>query len=161
MHRAALTLMALSLLSACADTVDPGVPAFSSMPYPVAPNGSAPDANVANANAANANLPFFTTDPAYFANPQPAYYNGGPVYLASAPGYASDVVYFVDSTRFKPLPQGEASVPHPAWAWDHAKAKESVRKLAALEPAVVGAGHAEPLRGENLRPALERAAEKY
>ena len=61
----------------------------------------------------------------------------------------------------KPLPEGEASVPHPAWAWDHAKAKESVRKLAALEPAVVGAGHDEPLRGENLRETLERAAEKF
>ena len=73
----------------------------------------------------------------------------------------SDVVYFVDSTRLKPLPEGEASVPHPAWAWDHAKAKESVRKLAALEPAVVAAGHAAPLRGENLRATLERAAEKY
>jgi hydroxyacylglutathione hydrolase len=73
----------------------------------------------------------------------------------------SDVVYLVDSARLKPLPEGEASVPHPAWAWDHAKAKESVRKLAALEPRVVGAGHAAPLRGENLRPTLERAAEKY
>jgi glyoxylase-like metal-dependent hydrolase (beta-lactamase superfamily II) len=73
----------------------------------------------------------------------------------------SDVVYLVDSARLKPLPRGEASVPHPAWAWDHAKAKESVRKLAALEPAIVGAGHAEPLRGENLRATLERAAEKY
>lgn len=73
----------------------------------------------------------------------------------------SDVVYFIDSARLKPLPEGEASVPHPAWAWDHAKAKESVRKLAALEPAVLGAGHAGPLRGENLRESLERAAEKY
>ncbi len=73
----------------------------------------------------------------------------------------SDVVYFVDSARFKPLPEGEASVPHPAWAWDHAQAKESVRKLAALEPKVVAAGHAEPLRGENLRETLERAAEKF
>ena len=36
-----------------------------------------------------------------------------------------------------------------------------MRKLAALEPAVVGAGHDEPLRGENLRGTLERAAEKY
>ena len=61
----------------------------------------------------------------------------------------------------QPLPTGEASVPHPAWGWDHAKAKESVRKLAALEPAVVCAGHEEPLRGENLRETLERAAEKY
>lgn len=73
----------------------------------------------------------------------------------------SDVVYFVDSTRMRPLPEGEASVPHPAWAWDHAKAKESVRKLAALEPATVCAGHERPLRGENLRPTLEAAAEKH
>ncbi len=73
----------------------------------------------------------------------------------------SDVVYFVDSARFKPLPEGEASVPHPAWAWDHAKSKQSVRTLAALEPAVVCAGHAEPLRGENLRETLERAAERF
>ncbi|HKB51673.1 MAG TPA: MBL fold metallo-hydrolase [Solirubrobacterales bacterium] len=74
----------------------------------------------------------------------------------------SDVIYLVDSARLgRPLPSGEASVSHPAWAWDHTKAKESVRKLAALEPAVVGAGHAEPLRGENLRETLERAAGKY
>ena len=73
----------------------------------------------------------------------------------------SDVVYFIDSARLKPLPEGEASVPHPAWAWDHAKAKQSVRKLAALEPRVVATGHAEPLRGDNLRETLERAAEKY
>jgi glyoxylase-like metal-dependent hydrolase (beta-lactamase superfamily II) len=74
----------------------------------------------------------------------------------------SDVVYLVDSARLgKPLPRGEASVPHPAWAWDHAEAKRSVRKLASLEPAVVAAGHAQPLRDENLRETLERAAEKY
>jgi glyoxylase-like metal-dependent hydrolase (beta-lactamase superfamily II) len=72
----------------------------------------------------------------------------------------SDTIYLVDSARLKPLPEGEASVPHPAWAWNHAMAKESVRKLAALEPAVVVAGHDEPLRGESLRPVLERAAEK-
>ncbi|HUC07605.1 MAG TPA: MBL fold metallo-hydrolase [Solirubrobacterales bacterium] len=74
----------------------------------------------------------------------------------------SDTVYLIDSTKLgKPLPEGEASVPHPAWAWDHAKAKESVRKLATLEPALVCTGHDEPLRGDNLRQALERAAEKY
>ena len=58
------------------------------------------------------------------------------------------------------MPEGEASVPHPAWAWNHEKAKESVRRLAALEPKVVCAGHERPLRGENLRETLERAAEK-
>lgn len=74
----------------------------------------------------------------------------------------SDVIYLIDSTKMgRPLPKGEASVPHPAWNWDHARAKESIRKLAALEPELVCAGHDEPLRGENLRPALERAAEKY
>jgi hydroxyacylglutathione hydrolase len=74
----------------------------------------------------------------------------------------SDVIYLVDSTKMgRPLPKGEASVPHPAWNWNHAKAKESIRKLAALEPVLVCTGHDEPLRGENLRPALERAAEKY
>jgi hypothetical protein len=36
-----------------------------------------------------------------------------------------------------------------------------VRKLAALEPKVLCAGHAEPLRGENLRETLELAAAKY
>jgi hydroxyacylglutathione hydrolase len=74
----------------------------------------------------------------------------------------SDVVYLIDSTLLgKALPEGEASVPHPAWGWDHAKAKESVRRLAALEPAVVCTGHDGPLRGDNLRETLERAAEKY
>jgi len=73
----------------------------------------------------------------------------------------SDVIYLVDSARLRALPKGEASVPHPAWAWDHAKAKESVRKLAALEPSLVCAGHERPLRGENLRETLERAADKY
>jgi hydroxyacylglutathione hydrolase len=72
----------------------------------------------------------------------------------------SDVVYLLDSARLKSLPEGEASVPHSAWNWDHAKAKESVRRLAALEPRVVAAGHEPPLRGDNLREALERAAEK-
>lgn len=72
----------------------------------------------------------------------------------------SDVVYLIDSARLKPLPEGEASVPHPAWGWNHSMAKESLRKLAALDPAVVGAGHGEPLRGESLRGVLERAAEK-
>jgi glyoxylase-like metal-dependent hydrolase (beta-lactamase superfamily II) len=73
----------------------------------------------------------------------------------------SDVVYLVDSGRLKPLPEGEASVPHPAWAWDHQQAKESVRRLASLDPLVVGAGHERPLRGGSLQETLERAAEKH
>ncbi len=73
----------------------------------------------------------------------------------------SDVVYLVDSARLKPLPPGEASVPHPAFAWNHQEAKRSLRRLAALEPRVVGAGHERPLRGDNLRATLEAAAEKH
>ncbi|MBS1678454.1 MAG: MBL fold metallo-hydrolase [Actinobacteria bacterium] len=73
----------------------------------------------------------------------------------------SDVVYLVDSARLRALPPGEASVPHPAWAWNHQEAKRSVRRLAELEPLVVATGHAEPLRGDDLRPVLEAAAEKY
>ena len=74
----------------------------------------------------------------------------------------SDVIYLIDTVRWlgRPLPEGEATVPHPVWGWDHAKSKESVRKLAALAPAVVYTGHAGPLRGENLRETLERAAVK-
>ena len=76
----------------------------------------------------------------------------------------TDVIYLADSvSRFpgRPLPEGEASVPHPVWALDHEQAKESVRRLAALEPALVCPGHAGPLRGDNLRDTLERAAEKF
>jgi len=73
----------------------------------------------------------------------------------------SDVVYQVDPARLKPLPHGEASVPHPAFAWNHQEAKRSLRRLASLEPLVVGAGHERPLRGDDLRAVLERAAEKY
>jgi glyoxylase-like metal-dependent hydrolase (beta-lactamase superfamily II) len=75
----------------------------------------------------------------------------------------SDVVYLIDSLRLgKPLPDGEdAVVPHPAFGWNADKTKESAHKLAALDPVVVAAGHAEPLRGENLRETLDRAAEKY
>jgi glyoxylase-like metal-dependent hydrolase (beta-lactamase superfamily II) len=76
----------------------------------------------------------------------------------------TDVVYMIESVGARlgrHLPEGEASVPHPVWAMDHAQSKESVRKLAALEPSVVCPGHAGPLRGENLRETLERAAEKY
>jgi glyoxylase-like metal-dependent hydrolase (beta-lactamase superfamily II) len=73
----------------------------------------------------------------------------------------SDTVYFVDSARLKPLPDGEASVPHPAWAWNHQMAKESLRKLAALKPKVVAAGHEHPLRGDDLSEVLLRAADKY
>jgi glyoxylase-like metal-dependent hydrolase (beta-lactamase superfamily II) len=74
----------------------------------------------------------------------------------------SDVIYMVDSLRLKRLPDDQAPVvPDRVWSLDHEGAKASVRKLAALEPRTVWAGHAEALRGEpqQVRALLERAAE--
>ena len=71
----------------------------------------------------------------------------------------SDTVYFGDSETFKPYPPDEARVPHPAWNFDTELARRSVRKLAALKPSVVAAGHEEPRRGTGVVGMLERAAE--
>ncbi|HWH21005.1 MAG TPA: MBL fold metallo-hydrolase, partial [Solirubrobacterales bacterium] len=50
----------------------------------------------------------------------------------------SDVVYLIDPERLRALPEGEASVAHPAFAWNHQESKRSLRRLAELEPLVVG-----------------------
>ena len=71
----------------------------------------------------------------------------------------TDTVYFGDSETFESYPEDEARVPHPAWNHNTERARESLRKLAALNPAVIGAGHEEPRRGPGLVPMLERAAE--
>lgn len=71
----------------------------------------------------------------------------------------SDTIYLVDSIRLK---RADApTVPHPVWNLDHRGAKESVRKLAALEPRTAWPGHAEAVTGEpqQVRAQLERAAE--
>jgi glyoxylase-like metal-dependent hydrolase (beta-lactamase superfamily II) len=60
------------------------------------------------------------------------------------------------------LPEDERPVvPHPVWASDYRQSIESVRKLAALEPATVWAGHEGALTGEPhaVRARLERAAD--
>ena len=72
----------------------------------------------------------------------------------------SDTVYLVDSARLKELPEGEASLPHRAFTMDQEEARAAVRKLAALEPATVAAGHGQPLSGPDLRERLERAADR-
>jgi hydroxyacylglutathione hydrolase len=76
---------------------------------------------------------------------------------------SSDVIYMVDSIHLKALPSDEApTVPHWVWNWDHDAAKESVRKLAALEPRTIWTGHEHALEGEpgEVRARLERAAEQ-
>src|SRR6201996_2896408 len=72
----------------------------------------------------------------------------------------SDVVYLRDSARLKPLPEGEASVPHPAFNWNHQEAKRSLRRLAELEPLVVGTGHDRAQGGVGGRGAAGGAARK-
>jgi glyoxylase-like metal-dependent hydrolase (beta-lactamase superfamily II) len=75
----------------------------------------------------------------------------------------SDVIYMVDSIRLKRLPGEDApAVPNRVWNLDHEAARESARKLAALEPRTVWAGHAEALEGEprQVRARLERAADR-
>ncbi|MCL4286276.1 MAG: MBL fold metallo-hydrolase, partial [Thermoleophilia bacterium] len=64
----------------------------------------------------------------------------------------------VDSLKFKPVDW--ANVPNRVFNQDHEQAIASVRKLAALEPRVVAAGHSEPLVGEpaEVRLKLEQAA---
>ena len=74
----------------------------------------------------------------------------------------SDTIYVIDSAKLgKDLPSGSASVPHPAFAWDHQQAKESVRKLAALKPRTVLTGHGETLSGDDLTEPLLAAADKF
>lgn len=72
-------------------------------------------------------------------------------------GLVTDVVYFADSERLKPLDY--PTVPHRAWNWDHDKAKESVRKLASLNPATLLPGHEHPQGADDLPEQLERAAD--
>jgi glyoxylase-like metal-dependent hydrolase (beta-lactamase superfamily II) len=70
----------------------------------------------------------------------------------------SDTVYFVDSMRFQPVDW--PNVPNRAFNQDHDAAIASLRKLAALEPRTVAAGHSEPFVREQqeMRMLLEHAA---
>lgn len=69
----------------------------------------------------------------------------------------SDTVYFADSARLKPLDY--PNVPHRAFNWNSEIAARSVRKLAALDPALVCAGHEDPHSAPDMREQLERAAD--
>jgi hydroxyacylglutathione hydrolase len=52
---------------------------------------------------------------------------------------------------------GEPELPRAAYTLDSQQARDSLRKLAALEPAAAWPGHAEPVTGD-VRAKLERAA---
>lgn len=66
----------------------------------------------------------------------------------------TDCIYTIDpQTGIK----GRARVPHPAFNSDTDQARDSIRKLADLEPEVVWAGHGNPVRGD-VTGALRRVA---
>jgi hydroxyacylglutathione hydrolase len=67
----------------------------------------------------------------------------------------SDTVYTLDALTSE---FGGPRVPYPFFNQDTAQARESVRKLAALEPREVWAGHADPVRGPDVVDQLEKAA---
>ncbi len=70
----------------------------------------------------------------------------------------SDTVYLVDPLKFKPIDW--VTVPHRTFNLDHPEAVRSVRKLAALGPRTIAAGHAEAISREpaEIRLMLEHAA---
>jgi hydroxyacylglutathione hydrolase len=67
----------------------------------------------------------------------------------------SDTLYTLDPQSGRRQP---AHVPHPAFNQDTEQARASIRKLAALDPAAVWAGHADPVTGD-VAAQLEHAAE--
>jgi glyoxylase-like metal-dependent hydrolase (beta-lactamase superfamily II)/predicted ester cyclase len=66
----------------------------------------------------------------------------------------SDCFYVIDPETSRKVPPGP---PHPAFNDDTEQARESMRKLAALEPSAAWPGHADPLTGD-VRAQLEHAA---
>lgn len=68
----------------------------------------------------------------------------------------SDTLYTLDPMKLT-SPSGPPRLPHRAYNRDTDGARASIRKLAALEPATVWAGHAGPVTGD-VRAQLERAA---
>lgn len=72
----------------------------------------------------------------------------------------SDTTYFVDSMKFKRVDW--PNVPNRVFNQDHDQAIASLRKLAALDPHIVAAGHSEPMTGEpaQMRMLLEQAANR-
>jgi steroid delta-isomerase-like uncharacterized protein len=67
----------------------------------------------------------------------------------------SDTLYTLDPETGR---HGPPRVPHSAFNKDTEQARASIRKLAAMEPAEVWPGHADPVKG-NVREQLDRAAD--
>ncbi|CAA9487672.1 MAG: beta-lactamase domain protein [uncultured Solirubrobacterales bacterium] len=69
----------------------------------------------------------------------------------------SDTLYTLDPDSVL-TPYGGPRLPHPAFTPAREQARESLRKLAALEPRAVWSGHARPVTGD-VRRQLEHAAD--
>jgi glyoxylase-like metal-dependent hydrolase (beta-lactamase superfamily II)/predicted ester cyclase len=67
----------------------------------------------------------------------------------------TDCFYVIDPETSRGVPPGP---PHEAFNQSTEQARESIRKLAALDPSAAWPGHAGPLRGD-VRAQLERAAD--
>jgi glyoxylase-like metal-dependent hydrolase (beta-lactamase superfamily II) len=68
----------------------------------------------------------------------------------------SDTLYTLDPDSVR-TPYGGPRIPHPAFTPDRDAARDSLLKIAALEPRTVWAGHANPVVGD-CRAQLEHAA---
>ena len=69
----------------------------------------------------------------------------------------SDTLYTLDPDSAL-TPYGGPRIPHPAFTPSRDQARESLRRLAALEPREVWSGHAQPVTGD-VRRQLEQAAD--
>ena len=67
----------------------------------------------------------------------------------------SDTVYTLDVQTGR---KGGPRIPHPAFDESTERARDSIRKLAAMDPAVVWAGHAGPVTGDVVGQLTEAAA---
>jgi glyoxylase-like metal-dependent hydrolase (beta-lactamase superfamily II) len=68
----------------------------------------------------------------------------------------SDTLYTLDPDNIR-TPYGGPRIPHPAFTPDRPSARDSILRIAALEPRAVWAGHANPVTGD-CKAQLEHAA---
>jgi glyoxylase-like metal-dependent hydrolase (beta-lactamase superfamily II) len=68
----------------------------------------------------------------------------------------SDTLYTLDPDSVR-TPYGGPRIPHPAFTPDRDSARDSILRIAALEPSAVWAGHANPVTGD-CKAQLEHAA---
>ena len=73
----------------------------------------------------------------------------------------TDTIYLADSERLKPLPEGEASVPHPAWNWDHGEGQGLGPKARRARAGERRRGSRRSLGGPAIPEMLAAAPEKY